>query len=85
MKRSPGAAGFSGRTAPLASSRLIDAVAASLALAALSLCLMVTLTACSVKVSMAMPFLLLPEPDLRQHVVAAPDGFRYIRDHEDAQ
>jgi hypothetical protein len=85
MKRSPGAAGFSGRTAPLASSRLIDAVAASLALAALSLCLMVTLTACSVKVSMAMPFLLLAEPDLRQHVVTAPDGFRYIRDHEDAQ
>jgi hypothetical protein len=84
MKRSPGAAGFSGRSKPLASSRLIDAVAASLALAAISLCLMVTLTACSVKVSMAMPFLLLPEPDLRQRAVTAPDGFIFIRDNENA-
>ena len=55
MKRSPGAAGFGGRSAPVASSRLTDAVAASLAIGALSLCLVVTLTALSIKVSMAMP------------------------------
>jgi hypothetical protein len=85
MKRSPGAAGFSGRTAPLASSRLIDAVAASLALAALSLCLMVTLTAFSVKVSMAMPFILLPEPNLRQHPVTTPDSYFFTRDRDDAR
>jgi hypothetical protein len=55
MKRSPGAAGFNGRSAPVASSRLTDAVAASLAIGALSLCLIVTLTVLSIKVSMAMP------------------------------
>jgi hypothetical protein len=53
--QSPGAAGFEGRSAPVASSRLIDAVAASLAIGALSLCLMVTLTVFSLKVGMAMP------------------------------
>jgi hypothetical protein len=54
MIRSPGeAAGFEGRSAPVASSRLIHAVAASLAIGALSLCLIVALTAMSV--SMAMP------------------------------
>ena len=51
----PGAAGFEGRSAPVASSRLIDAVAASLAIGSLSLCLMVTLTVFSIKVGMAMP------------------------------
>jgi hypothetical protein len=55
MIRSPGAAGFSGRFAPVASSRLIDAVTASLAIGSLSLCLVVTLTLLSIKVSMAMP------------------------------
>jgi hypothetical protein len=55
MIRSPGAAGFSGRSAPIASSRLTDAVAASLAIGSLSLCLIVTLTMFSIKVSMAMP------------------------------
>jgi hypothetical protein len=55
MKRSPGAAGFNGRSAPEASSRLTHAVAASLAIGALSLCLIVTLTMLSIKVSMAMP------------------------------
>ena len=55
MIRSPGAAGFHGRSAPVASSRLTDAVAASLAIGALSLCLIVTLTVLSIKVSMAMP------------------------------
>jgi hypothetical protein len=55
MIRSPGAVGFSGRSVPVASSRLIDAVAASLAIGSLSLCLIVTLTVLSIKVSMAMP------------------------------
>jgi hypothetical protein len=55
MIRSPGTVGFSGRSAPVASSRLIDAVAASLAIGSLSLCLIVTLTVLSIKVSMAMP------------------------------
>ena len=55
MKRSPGAAGFNGRSAPAASSRLTDAVAASLAIGVLSLCLIVALTVLSIKVSMAMP------------------------------
>ena len=39
MKRPPGPAGFGGQNAPVASSRLTDAVAASLALSAFSLCL----------------------------------------------
>jgi hypothetical protein len=56
MKRSPGAIGFCGQSASLASSRLIDAVVASLVLAAISLCLVTTLTVLSVKVSMAMNF-----------------------------
>jgi hypothetical protein len=55
MIRSPGAAGFGGRAAPVASSRLTHAVAASLAIGALSLCLIVSLTVLSIKVSMAMP------------------------------
>jgi hypothetical protein len=55
MIRSPGAAGFNGRPAPVASSRLIDAVAASLAIGSLSLCLIVTLTVLSIKATMAMP------------------------------
>jgi hypothetical protein len=55
MTRSSGAAGFDGPSAPVASSRLADAVAASLALGSLSLCLIVTLTVLSTKVSMAMP------------------------------
>jgi hypothetical protein len=55
MIRPPGATGFNGRSAPVASSRLTDAVAASLAIGALSLCLIATLTALSIKVSVAMP------------------------------
>jgi hypothetical protein len=55
MRRSSGAAGFEGRSAPVASSRLHDVVVASLAIGALSLCLIVTLTVFSLKVSMAMP------------------------------
>lgn len=56
MIRSTGAAGFSGRVAPVASKRLIDAVAASLAIASMSLCLIVALTLLSSNVSMALPF-----------------------------
>ena len=55
MIRSPGAAGFSGRSAPVASSRLTHAVAASLAIGALSLCLIVALTVLSIKIAVAMP------------------------------
>jgi len=55
MIRSHGAWGFHGRSAPVACSRLTDAVAASLAIGALSLCLIVTLTLVSIKLSMAMP------------------------------
>jgi hypothetical protein len=44
MIRTPGAAGFSSQSAPVASPRLIDVVAASLAFGALSLCLVVTIT-----------------------------------------
>ena len=55
MKRSPGGAGFNARLAPAASSRLTDAVAATLAIGALSLFVIVTLTVFSIKVSMAMP------------------------------
>jgi hypothetical protein len=55
MKWSPGGAGFNARSAPAASSRLTDAVAATLAIGALSLFVIVTLTVFSIKVSMAMP------------------------------
>jgi hypothetical protein len=56
MIRSPGAwAGFAGRSTPVASSRLSNAVAATLALGSLSLCLIVALTVASTKVTMAMP------------------------------
>ena len=55
MIRSPGTAGFISRPAPVASSRLNNAIAASLAIGALSLCLVVTLTVLSIKVSMALP------------------------------
>jgi hypothetical protein len=46
--------GFQGRTDTVSSSRLTNAVAASLAVAALSLCLIVTLTVLSTKATMAM-------------------------------
>jgi hypothetical protein len=55
MRRSSGATGFNGRSAPVASTRLTDAVAATLAIGSLSLCLIVTLTVLSIRVSMAMP------------------------------
>lgn len=57
MTRSPGATGFSGNGAPVASPRLIDAVAASLAVGAVSLCLVVAVTVMlSIRACMAAPF-----------------------------
>ncbi|CAN5295924.1 hypothetical protein BH10PSE11_BH10PSE11_05010 [soil metagenome] len=56
MIRSPvSGTGFGLRSARIASSRLSNAVAASLAVASLSLCLLVTVTALSIKVVAAMP------------------------------
>jgi hypothetical protein len=55
MTRSPGAPGFSDQSL-VASSRLIDAVVASLAFGALSLCVAVTLTMLSIRACQAMPF-----------------------------
>jgi hypothetical protein len=49
MPRSSGPAGFTSPAVVVASPRLMDAVAASLAIASLSLCLMVTLTVLSSK------------------------------------
>jgi hypothetical protein len=57
MKRLSGAAGFNSRSAPVASSRLIDAVAAALALGAVSLCLVLCITVLATRISMAMPVL----------------------------
>jgi hypothetical protein len=58
MTRPPGAdTGFAQRFALSASSRLTQAVAASLAVGALSLCLIVTLTVLATRASMAMPCL----------------------------
>jgi len=55
MTRFTGAHGFGGHSANVASPRLIDAVAASLAFGAFSLCLAVAIAALSMKASMAMP------------------------------
>jgi hypothetical protein len=55
MIRLPGATGFGGQSAPVASPRLIDVVAASLALSALSLCLVVTITVLSIGTTMPIP------------------------------
>jgi hypothetical protein len=55
MTRSPGTAGFETRPAPVACARLTNAIAASLAIGTLSLCLVVALTVLSIKVTMAMP------------------------------
>ncbi|VIO80154.1 hypothetical protein [Bradyrhizobium ivorense] len=49
MTRRSGTAGFQGRPAPVASSRLTSAIAASLAIGALALCLVVTLTDAAVE------------------------------------
>ena len=54
MTRSAVAAGFTSPAVAVASPRLMDAVAASLAIASLSLCLMVTLTVLSSKIGAGM-------------------------------
>ena len=53
MQRSSATAGFQGRPAPVASPRLTRAIAVSLAIGALTLCLVVTLTVLSSKITMA--------------------------------
>ena len=55
MKRWSGTAGFHGRPAPVASSRLTNAIAASLALGALTLCLVVAVTVLSGNMILARP------------------------------
>jgi hypothetical protein len=50
-----GTPGFNGRAAHAVSSRVIDAVAATLAVSSLSLGLAVVITLLSIRVSMAMP------------------------------
>jgi hypothetical protein len=54
MIRGSAATGFESRVAAAASSRLTNAVVASLAIAALSLCLSVSLTVLSTQATMAM-------------------------------
>jgi len=55
MIRLHGATGFSGKSAPVASPRLIDVVAASLAVSALSLCVVVTITVFSLSTAAPIP------------------------------
>ncbi|MEN3346610.1 MAG: hypothetical protein V7632_245 [Bradyrhizobium sp.] len=55
MTRWSGTAGFQRRPAPVASTRLTNAIAASLAIGALTLCLVVTLTLLSSDITMATP------------------------------
>ena len=55
MIRSRGAIGFDGGATPVASLRLIHAVAASLAIGGLSLCLVVTITVLSISMAMPLP------------------------------
>jgi hypothetical protein len=53
MERPSGLTGFVSRSTPVASRRLTDAVVASLAFGAFSLCLVVTLTVLSIKAGLA--------------------------------
>ena len=55
MIGSSGAVGLESSRAPVASSRLLGAIATSLAIGTLSLCLAVTLTVLSIKATIAMP------------------------------
>jgi len=55
MMKLPGTVGFTNHPAPVASSRLASAIATSLAIGTLSLCLVVTLTVLSIRVTIAMP------------------------------
>jgi hypothetical protein len=55
MMRLPGTVGFASHPAPVASPRLASAIATSLAIGTLSLCLVVALTVLSIRVTIAMP------------------------------
>ena len=55
MIRSSGAVGFESSRTSVATSRLLGAIATSLAIGTLSLCLVVTLTVLSIKATVAMP------------------------------
>jgi len=55
MTRCSGPAGFNSPAVAVASTRLMDVVAASLAIASLSLCLMVTLVVLSSKLGAGLP------------------------------
>jgi hypothetical protein len=55
MMRLSGAVGFDSSRAPVTSSRLLGAVATSIAIGTLSLCLVVTLTVLSIRATIAMP------------------------------
>jgi hypothetical protein len=54
MVRSIAVAGFGARAEPVTCPRLIDAVAASFAMASLSICLIIALAVISVRIGMAM-------------------------------
>jgi hypothetical protein len=55
MMRLSGAVGFDSSRTPVTSSRLFGAIATSLAIGTLSLCLVVTLTVLSIRATVAMP------------------------------
>lgn len=55
MMRLSGTIGFEGSRAPVASPRLLGAIATSLAFGTLSLCLVVTMTVVSIRAAMALP------------------------------
>jgi len=55
MIRSSGAVGFDSSRTPVTSSRLLGAIATSVAIGTLSLCLVITLTVLSIRATIAMP------------------------------
>lgn len=55
MMRLSGTIGFEGSRAPVASPKLLGAIATSLAFGTLSLCLVVTMTVLSIRAAMAVP------------------------------
>jgi hypothetical protein len=79
MISSPGATGFEQPSASAAPSGLAGAVAASLAIGSISLCLIVTLTVLSTRVSIATPdpayvTISSPAPASARHVAAHSYG-----------
>ena len=55
MIRSSGAVGFDSSRTPVTYSRLLGAIATSVAIGTLSLCLVITLTVLSIRATIAMP------------------------------